>query len=499
MSEINIKHFNETHIKVGCDDSIAAELKDHFTFYVDGYKFHPLYRDKMWDGRLSFFKLGSRTLYKGLLKQLLTFCKDNSYTFTCDKELFNKADITYDEISDIITNHIEYKNNYTPRDYQIRSVYQCLKYRRRIIESATGSGKSLIQATLIKFLLADDDYTNDKKIVVIVPSVNLVNQMYSDFQDYFGDEFVGNVHRIYSGKEKITNKKIIVSTWQSLANITNQKFYDNIFAVLLDECHIVAHNSTNIKIIIKLLEKMKNTSRRFGFTGTIKKGATNALTLMGLFGDFFIANKTHELIANKTLSDLKIHCVVAKYSDDVRRNLFKTQYQDEIKFIESYKPRNDLIIKLTKGLKGNTIILCSHVENHGKVLFNRIKNELKDRPVFFVSGATSDVDRENIRKIIDKYDNAILVGSYQCLSTGVNAPSLSNLIFGSPSKSDSRVRQSIGRILRKHKEKTIATVFDIVDDFRIDDHKNYLWNHFIERINTYNEQKFTMKIHKVSI
>lgn len=499
MSEINIKHYNETHIKVECEPAIAAELKDHFTFFVDGYKFHPLFKDRMWDGKISFFKLGSRTLYKGLLKNLLLFCKENSYSVSYDKELIANVDITHDDVCDIVTNHIEYKNGHIPRDYQIQSIYQCLKYRRRIIESATGSGKSLIQATLIKFLLADDDYTQDKKIVVIVPTVGLVNQMYSDFKDYFGDEFVSDVHRIYSGQEKYTNKKIIISTWQSLSKISNQKFYDDIFAVLLDECHIVAQSSVDIKVIIKLIERMKNTSRRFGFTGTIRKGISNVLTLKGLFGEFFVANKTHELIANKTLSDVKIYCLVAKYSERIRAALHKTNYQDEIKFIESYKPRNDLIIKLTNGLKGNTIILCSHVENHGKVLFNRIKNELKDRPVFFVSASVSIDDRENIRKIMSDNDNAIVVGSYQCLSTGVNVPSLTNLIFSSPTKSDSRLRQSIGRILRAHHSKTIANVFDIVDDLRIEGHENYLWKHFIERITTYNEQKFTTQLKKISI
>lgn len=498
MSEINIKHLNETHIRVECERSIATELRDHFTFYVDGHKFHPRYKARLWDGKLSLFKLGSRIIYKGLLKQVLLFCKKSGYSVTVDPELLGREDVSLDDVTDIMNNHIQYVNGHEPRDYQIAAVHQCLKYKRRIIESPTGSGKSLIQATLIKFLLSDDSLEKGK-ILVIVPSVHLVNQMYSDFYDYFGPEFVDGVHKIYSGREKKTDKRIIISTWQSLANVTSPEFYNSIGAVLLDECHIAAASSTELKIVIKLIEKMKNSEYRFGFTGTVKKGRGNLLTLTGLFGEVFVTSKTHELIANKTLSNLIINCLILKYPDQIKEESKHLTYQEELKTIESDEDRNDLIINLTNKLKGNTIILCSRVEQHGKPLFDRMKEEFPDRQVFFVSATVSGDIRESIRKTMEEHESAILIGSYQCLSTGINIPSLSNLIFASPLKSDSRIRQSIGRVLRARTGKDTARVFDLVDDLRISGHTNYLWTHFRERLETYADQKFDVKFKKISL
>ena len=101
-------------------------------------------------------------------------------------------------------------------------------------------------------------------------------------------------------------------------------------------------------------------------------------------------------------------------------------------------------------MKGNTLVLYNYVEKHGKPLHKLITEKAHEtRKVFFVSGQTETSDREAIRGIVEKQRNAIIVASLGTFSTGINIRNLHNIVFASPSKSQIRVLQSIGRGLRK--------------------------------------------------
>ena len=53
MADIGITKIDETSLRIVSNDSgILMELSEHFTFYAEGYKFMPLYRNKMWDGKV---------------------------------------------------------------------------------------------------------------------------------------------------------------------------------------------------------------------------------------------------------------------------------------------------------------------------------------------------------------------------------------------------------------------------------------------------------------
>jgi superfamily II DNA or RNA helicase len=183
----------------------------------------------------------------------------------------------------------------------------------------------------------------------------------------------------------------------------------------------------------------------------------------------------------------------------VCRRLRDGKYQSEIDFIVSCEARNKYIKKLALSMKGNSLILFQLVEKHGKELHKMIESDAKGRKVFFVSGAT-DVDiREDVRRITETENDAIIVASFGTFSTGINIRNLHNIIFASPSKSRIRNLQSIGRGLRLGDNKESATLYDIADDFRIGKHTNYTLNHFRERITMYDEQKFDYKIYNVEL
>jgi type I site-specific restriction endonuclease len=122
-----------------------------------------------------------------------------------------------------------------------------------------------------------------------------------------------------------------------------------------------------------------------------------------------------------------------------------------------------------------------------------------DRKVFFVHGGVSAEDRELVRSITEKENDAIIVASYGTFSTGINIRNLHNIVFASPSKSKIRTLQSIGRGLRLGDNKESATLFDIADDLTYKSRKNFTLDHFIERMKIYNEEKFAYKIYEINL
>ena len=140
------------------------------------------------------------------------------------------------------------------------------------------------------------------------------------------------------------------------------------------------------------------------------------------------------------------------------------------------------------------------VENHGRIIYDLIKEKAKDgRQIFFVYGGTETTDREDIRGIVENETNAIIVASYGTFSTGINIRNINNIVFASPSKSKIRVLQSIGRGLRISESKSSILVFDIADDISYKERRNFTLTHFTERINIYNEQQFNYEISKVKL
>ena len=236
------------------------------------------------------------------------------------------------------------------------------------------------------------------------------------------------------------------------------------------------------------MTKLHDAKYRFGFTGTLDGTQTHKWVLEGLFGPAYKIIRTDELIEKGHLAKLNIKILLLQHESQ----RFDT-YEDEVQFIIQNERRNNFIKKLTLDLKGNTLLLYSRVESHGEILFNLINSDT-NRKVFFVHGGIAAEEREEIRKITEEESDAIIVASYGTFSTGINIKKLHNVIFASPSKSRVRNLQSIGRVLRKGKNKTKATLYDIADDTTYKSQKNYTLNHLIERVKIYNEENFNYEI-----
>ena len=488
MTDIKIHKVNETNIYLECDQDIAMELHEYFSFYAKNYMFHPKFKAKVWNGKIYLFDIRMHTTYLGLIPKVVDFCRERNYSFTIDDELLVQQKISISELLKFV-NSLDLPLE--PRDYQLDAFVQAINNKRLVIVSATGSGKSFIIYLIIRWLQQSDLI---ERGLLVVPNINLVEQMYNDFIDYGYDSSI-NCHRIYGGKERDSNKFLTISTWQSLITITDKSYFSNFDFVIIDECHGVPGVS-----LTSVVSSCINASYKFGTTGTLDTDTTiNNITILGLLGETYNASSTVELIKNKHLSDFNIKCIVLKHPEEIAIESVKWEYKHEIDYIIRNTKRNNFISNLALSLKGNTLLLFGLVEKHGKVLFELLKNNNSNKQLFFIYGNTDIELRENIRNIVETVDNAIIVASYSIYSTGVNIKNLHNIIFASPSKSKIRVLQSLGRVLRLADNKSIATLYDISDDIRYKKHINFTLKHYINRLKIYNIEKFNYTQHTLEL
>ena len=477
--DLTISKKNEVFLKIDSKEPhIFCELSDIFTFEVPGAKFMPQYRNKYWDGKIRLFNQANGEIYVGLLDKIISFCKKSDYQYEFIHSDFYGTPFEENGFISLegVKDYMNKITRYEPRQYQIQGVFDALKYNRKLLISPTASGKSLMIYTITRYMV-----DKGHSVLLVVPTTSLVEQMYKDFIDY-GWNSDENCHRIYAGKEKHTDKPVTITTWQSIYKLEHS-FFKRYGCVIGDEAHLFKSKS-----LIRIMTMLHDAKYRFGFTGTLDGTQTHKWVLEGLFGPAYKIVRTDELIEKGHLAKLNIKILLLQHESQ----RFDT-YEDEVQFIIQNERRNNFIKKLTLDLKGNTLLLYSRVESHGEILFNIINSDT-NRKVFFVHGGVAAEEREEIRKITEEESDAIIVASYGTFSTGINIKKLHNVIFSSPSKSRVRNLQSIGRVLRKGKNKTKATLYDIADDTTYKSQKNYTLNHLIERVKIYNEENFNYEI-----
>ena len=491
-----VRKVNEVYLNIKCERHLAQELSEFFTFFVPGHQFVPAFRNKIWDGKIRLFDLRTYNLYAGLLPYLQEFCESRGYLLTYKDDVDVQDEFSMYHAKKFVSS-LKLHSAGKPieaREHQLDAFVHAMQNRRALLLSPTASGKSLI----IYLLFMQLHLFQNLKGLIIVPTTSLVEQLYSDFADYSdanGFDVANNVHRIYQGREKNTDKVLTISTWQSLYQLPKE-YFEQFDYIIGDEAHLFKAQS-----LTGIMSSAINTKYRIGLTGTLDGTKTHKLVLEGLFGATKRVVSTKELIDKKQLSAFDIKCLILKHPDDICDEMKDATYQEEIEYLITCESRNKFIKNLAVSLGNNTLILYQMVAKHGQVLYDMIRNTEKigDRKVFFVHGGTETEDRENIRKIMETEKDAIVVASFGTFSTGINIRNLHNIIFASPSKSRVRSLQSIGRGLRQAEGKEMATLYDIADDLRIKKHMNFTLRHFVERVKIYTEEKFTFKTYKIGL
>jgi superfamily II DNA or RNA helicase len=480
---IKIKHVDSVYIQIECDKGIAKELSSFFTFRVPNSEYNPAFRKKKWDGKIRLYNIITNKIYAGLLPYVMTFASERGYKVAYESLLKNDDPPT--QFPRVFAGGKEIQ----PHDYQIESVKHAIQNRRALLISPTGSGKSLIIYMIMLELLQ----RTQNKILIVVPTTGLVTQLNSDFQDYANSKSISkHIHLVYGGQEKNTDCRVVISTWQSL-HTQSEEYFKQFDAIIGDESHLF-----KAKSLIKIMTKLKNCNYRIGTTGTLDGTQVHRLVLEGLFGAVHQVTTTKELIDKDVLAKLNIECLLLRYSDADIQQIKRAKYVEEIDWLVTNEKRNNFISNLANSISGNVLVLFNFVEKHGVPLFQKIsKNNKKD--CYLICGKTDIEEREDIRKIVDKQNNSILVASYGTCSTGINIKNIHDIIFASPSKSVIRVLLSFGRGLRKSDTKDRVTVFDLGDDLSYLKYRNHALRHLDERTSIYTNEQFKFKKTRINL
>jgi len=505
--QIVVTSVNASYMEIDTDIGIQREINEFFTFYANNYKYMSRYKNGLWDGKVRLFNYMSSTLPAGLFNILVEFAKERDYEIVDNRFIFDTGSFSMEYLDSLNVQSDGKKIKF--RKHQIESIKEIINEKRATIVSATSSGKSLIIYGLIRYF---SKYL-DSKILIITPTVNLVTQMYKDFDDYsFNVEWNvdDEVHMIYDydGVTKDSDKQIYISTWQSIYK-QPKSYFKKFGFVIFDEVHQATAES-----VVRIMDSSENAWIRAGFTGTLKDEKLHKLKVNGLFGGIKKVISTREMIDAGYASKLHIKILVLEYNKSICKEInrkvkintitgvekLRNNYTNEISYITELDERNEFITNLVSVLDGNVLVLFNKIEKHGKPLFKKLKKRLdKDRKVYYISGETKAEDRELIRESVDSDINSVLAASYGTLSTGVNIKNLNYVIFASPYKSEIKVLQSIGRVLRLSDGKNKAVVFDLVDDMTYGKKHNYCFLHFMKRMGMYKTEKFPMSVSKYKL
>lgn len=493
---IRVEPVNATYIKVLFDDwGIEQEFAEFTSFMAPNYRYTPKFKAGVWDGRIRLFNTRNKQIYKGLLEIVYKFSKQRNYEIFINPCLLDTVPISLDATKEIVSLQ-SIRSSISVRDYQFEALKHVFSTKRSILVAATSAGKSLMIYSMIRKWQDEG-----KQTLLIVPNLNLVKQMFSDFIDYSSEngwDTMENVHTLFSGQERVFDKPVVISTWQTLLSMMKSDT-KSFYKITQFDCLIgdEAHTMRSVEVS-KILEAFTNTEYRVGTTGTLDGIQINTLTLTGLFGPPVKVVTARELIDAGHATDVEIRIMVLKHPEHIRKALKGMKYDEEVNHIMANTARNNFICKLAHACNGNTLILYNQVKKHGDLLYKRLQ-EITGKKVYYIHGKVDADEREEVRKIVESEENSIILATSQLMATGTNIPSIANLIMTMPGRSNIRIRQSIGRGLRLKDGKFLTKVFDIADDYSFKEYKNSAMKQLDERVSVYSKEEFDMKVTDIDL
>ena len=475
---------DEVNIKLeGLAVDIRRKIANALKFEVPYARYMPQYKLGRWDGKVAFFGIGGSG-YVNHLDTIVDILNKNGVEIVDIQDNRQPVELNFQPITE---SYWADQNVYWPkghpaegqlimlRDYQVEAINNFLNTPQSLQEIATGAGKTITTATLSHIAEAHG------RTLVIVPNKSLVTQTEEDYINCGLD--VG----VYFGDRKELGKTHTICTWQSL-NILDKKhkdgeailslaeFLDGVSTVIVDEVH-----QAKAEVLKNLLTRnLKNAPIRWGLTGTIPKERFEFESIHASLGPVIGEISAKELQDKGVLSQCHVN-VVQLIDTVVHRD-----YQSELKYLVTDKNRIAYLSKLLNKIKqdGNTLILVDRI-SAGEMLQDLIPNSV------FVKGDVKLKDRKEAYDEINEGTNHVVIATYGVASVGINIPRIFNLVLIEPGKSFVRVIQSIGRGVRKAKDKDFVQIWDLTSTCK------FAKRHLTQRKKFYREAQYPFTIEKV--
>ncbi len=416
----------------------------------------------------------------GLVAEILNYVK--SLRIPCKFHICPRVLINFSPSYNFVNTHLS-ALKLDLRAYQTESVRKCLKHGRGVLKLATGAGKTAAMASLISTI---HENTTNHFTIIIVPSVQLVEQTYKDLLSYgFTSD---NISRVSGNHELEIGKSIIIAGSQYL--LVSKNIPDILFnadLLVVDEVHSLRRDNMLNKVIKKF-----DTHHKFGLTGTLPDNKLDEWNIIGKIGPIIYEKESHLLQREGYLSVCEARILRLHYKKEPTYSIPSLSdplvaFNEEKSFIMVNDWRNNIISKLAKSTPNNTLIVVDNIK-HGKSLAAQIKKKNISKKVFFVFGEMAVHDRETIRDLMEKQDNIICIAITKIFATGINIKNLHYIILAVSGKAKVRLLQSIGRLLRLHENKKKVYIFDISDNLK------YGKEHEEKRIKIYENEKIKYQI-----
>ena len=472
---------DEVNCKVeGLATSTRRKCMDKLKFFLP-YAYHvPAYKLGRWDGTVQFFSMGGST-YINLLDEILPILESDGYEIDLEDRR-QHVDFATEPVDENTYTNLTWPKGHPVegepivlRDYQVDIINQFLDTPQCVQEIATGAGKTLITAALSERV---EQYG---RTVVIVPNKDLVRQTAEDYENMGLD--VG----VYFGDKKEMNKTHTICTWQSLntmekryrdglSEISLAEFLQGVVCVMVDEVH-----QAKADVLKKLLTgPFSNVPLRWGLTGTIPKEQHEFFGIRAGLGQVINKLSAHELQEEGVLAECNIDIVQMQDTVDF------PNYQSELTYLVTDQKRLNYISGLIDAMSqnGNTLVLVDRIKC-GEKLQELLPNAT------FVKGAMKSADRKDTYTEINESTNMVVIATYGVAAVGINIPRIFNLVLIEPGKSFVRVIQSIGRGIRKAKDKDHIQIWDITSSCK------FSKRHLTQRKKFYREAHYPFSVQKV--
>lgn len=410
----------------------------------------------------------------GLVGEIKAFLELKKYTYEV-----NYTPEALAELNPKVGKPLIKRLNLDLRDYQEDTVNLCMSTGRGVCVLGTGAGKTLTIASLIENFYLYSKNTKTFKCLIIVPDLGLVNQTYSDFQEYNvsfkATRWTGKIDPDLDANVVIANTDILLSRFEQ------NPWIKAVDLLIVDEAHGIKKSNKSSKLI----EKIK-TPNKFGFTGTLPEDNLDKWNVLGKIGPVLITKSSHELREEKFLTNVSVKIIKLDYLNKpirVKGSIDPTEnYRNELQFLSYNTFRNKVIQTSCNNFKNNVLILLNNID-HGQHLYDQLSTNLKDKQVFFIRGEVDVEERDKVKEIMEKNNNVVCIAISSIFSTGVNIKNLHMILFAAGGKSFIRTVQSIGRGLRLNENKDELVILDIADKLE------YGTEHSNKRKEIYNNEK----------
>ena len=473
---------DEVNIKFeGLSVDVRRKLSNALKFEVPYARHTPHYKLGRWDGTVTLFGIGGSG-YLNHLDILLPILQDNNVEITDIVDNRKSIQLNFQPIAEDFWGDTRWPKGHRfagepirLREDQVEVINRFLENPQSLQEVSTGAGKTITTATLSKLC---EPYG---RTVVIVPNKDLIIQTEADYINCGLD--VG----VYYGDRKDFGKTHTICTWQSL-NIIEKRcrdgeqswglddFTQGVVCVIVDEVH-----GAKSDVLKKLLTgSFRNVPIRWGLTGTIPKEDHEFQSILASLGPVIGRVTAKELQDKGILSSCHVNiCQLL----DIKE--FK-DYQSELKYLVTDEKRLDYIGKLLNKIKdsGNTLILVDRIEA-GERLQNLIPNAV------FVNGSVKSKNRKATYDEVQEADDMVIIATYGVAAVGINIPRIFNLVLIEPGKSFVRVIQSIGRGIRKAKDKDFVQIWDLTSTCK------FAKRHLTQRKKFYAEAQYPFTLEKI--